>query len=121
MRLPRLIFPVLILVSLFAPAPLFAGGIGISRPGHLEPQLPPPGLRFNPYKVPSSTYPRANRDLEFLWSNNYRTLFNRPLDSLYLGQTQNDLDRLGYILCEQRGENPFAFDETDIPTRLRLP
>ncbi len=92
-----------------------AGGTGVSLPGDASVSSTETitALHFNAYKVLPNLSIRANRDLEFLWSDNYRTLFSRPLDGYYGGSTQTDLDRFGLTICEQNS-NPFGFARTDI-------
>lgn len=41
-------------------------------------------------------------------------MFSRPLDSLYAGSEETDLDRFGKTLCDVQGSNPFLFQHTDI-------
>jgi Tol biopolymer transport system component len=91
-----------------------AGGVGVSTPPETPQQQQQAPPSFNPYKVPATTSPRAFRDLEFLWSNNFRASFSRPLDSLYAGATESDLDRFGKTICDELATNPFGFDYSDI-------
>lgn len=70
--------------------PLFAAGIsaafdscgvGTSEPTSRD------TVDFHPYKVPQFKSLFANRDLEFHWSDNYATLFGRPLNVPRAGST----------------------------------
>ena len=71
-------------------------------------------VNFNSYKVPAVTSPFANRDLEFLWSNNYASLFNRPLNAARSGGSDSELDFLGKTICQLPGVNAFGFPSTYI-------
>src|SRR5262245_7274570 len=94
------------------PSLVRSGGVGVSEPPEQVSQSQSSSIPFHPYKVPVLTSRLAFRDLEFLWSDNYRALFNRPLDASYGGQT--DLERFGITISEVTGTTPFNFLFTDI-------
>jgi len=64
---------------------------------------------FHAYKVPTAKSPLAHRDLEFLWSDRYASLFSRPLDAPRMPSADSDLDLLGLTLCSQQGTGAFGF------------
>ena len=63
-------------------------------------------LDFLPYRVPNIISCNANRDIQFLWSSNYQTMFGVPLPTA-------DLDQFGISLTETY-KNPFNFPMSDI-------
>ncbi len=66
-------------------------------------------VNFRAYKVPAFRNPLAHRDLEFLWSDRYASLFNRPLDAPRTPSTDSDLDLLGLTMCHTLGTGAFGF------------
>lgn len=67
-------------------------------------------IDFNQYRVPSILSCKANRDIEFLWSSNYQTMFGvSPIG----GTPPNDIDQFGITLAETF-KNPFNFPMSDI-------
>ncbi|MCC6348883.1 MAG: hypothetical protein IT347_04720 [Candidatus Eisenbacteria bacterium] len=69
---------------------------------------------FHYYRVPLALSRRANRDFEFLWSDTYKSRLHTPLDSLSGTPAMTDIDRLGLVVCEERGRNPFGLPSTDL-------
>jgi len=61
---------------------------------------------FVPYRVPPLVSCNANRDINFLWSSTYQTMFGIPLPTA-------DLDQFGITLTETY-KNPFNFPMSDI-------
>jgi Tol biopolymer transport system component len=110
LRLSGLLLSLLVLA---APDSAFAAGIsaefdscGIDTSGNV---ILIENVNFNPYQVPAVRSAFANRDLELLWSNNYSTLFGRPLDAPRVGSSDTDLDLLGVTLCNTPGLGTYGF------------
>jgi Tol biopolymer transport system component len=61
---------------------------------------------FTPYRVPALVSCNANRDINFLWSSTYQTMFGVPMPTA-------DLDQFGITLTETY-KNPFNFPMSDI-------
>jgi len=58
--------------------------------------------------VPQAVSAFSNRDIQFLWSDTYASIFHTPLDSLDATTLENDLDRYGKAICQDFGANPMG-------------
>ena len=124
-RVPRsvavcLLLALITLITLLAPARAArAGGVGVSMLGDSvvtdssATTAAVTTVPFRLYKVPVERGARSNRDIDFLWSDTYKSRFDMPLDMLTGPQLINDMDRLGQAACEIQS-NPLGLPMTDI-------
>lgn len=94
-------------------------GVGISTPPDqlnspeiaLPPQVTDRPFRY--YKLKGELWPLASRDFEFWVSDTYREKGRHLVPQPHVNDN-NDVGRLGRILCEDPGNNPFGLARTDI-------
>ena len=85
---------------------VLAGALAGARPATAtQPVIT--SIPFHVYRVPATVSPHAHDDLEFLWSDHYRSA-GVPLASPDSGSKL--LDELGRTLCETHS-NPFGRSE----------
>jgi len=116
MAAPRWLVHVPCIAALLSLAPVAyaaGGGVGVTSEEAVpeESQTTAAPVIFHPYRSPATLFPHANRDLEFLWSDTYRSAFNKPLDAGAFGL--NDLDLFSKTIAEEYA-NPFGFPMTDV-------
>ena len=114
MRWPSLVTSSsLLFLAMFSPSPRPASAVGSAGfdscgvDDGVTPEIST--VNFHPYKVDAFRSPLAHRDLEFLWSDSYLTLFDRPLDAVRPGTTDKELDLLGLSICSTPGTGVFGF------------
>src|SRR6185503_19829557 len=79
------------------PAPICAGDADANKSAPNQTNVYT--IPFDPYRIPSVVSCQANRDLNFLWSANYQTLFGISLPTA-------DIDAFGIAITETY-KNPF--------------